>query len=216
MDKILQIAEFYNLIIIEDAAESLGSWYKGRHTGTMGLMGVFSFNGNKTITTGGGGAIITDNDLIARRAKHISNTAKLAHKWNFVHDELGYNYRMPNINAALGCAQMEQLTFFLEAKRNLHSQYKKAFSNFKEFELIEEPENCKSNYWLQAIKLKEDFGHYRDSILETSNRLGLMTRPIWTLINKLKPYADCPHAPLTNAVKLEKRLINLPSNEGYT
>lgn len=212
MDKITEIAKLYNLIIIEDAAESLGSWYKGYHTGTMGLMGILSFNGNKTITTGGGGAIITNDDAVAEKVRHISTTAKLQHKWDFIHNEIGYNYRMPNINAALGCAQIENILTFLKSKRNLFNNYQKVFKDFEEFELIEEPINCKSNYWLQTLKFKKEFEIYRDRVLQTTNDLGIITRPVWKLMTSLEPYIDCPSAPINNAIKLEKSLINIPSN----
>jgi len=156
MDGLLSVAHDFNIILVEDAAESLGSSYHGQHTGTFGLMGALSFNGNKTITTGGGGAILTNNVEVARRAKHITTTAKLPHSWEFIHDEIGFNYRMPNLNAALGCAQLEQLPTKLIAKRALFSRYQTAFSRVKGAKLVSEPEQCTSNYWLQTIMLDGD------------------------------------------------------------
>lgn len=210
--ELLAVANDYGLILIEDAAESLGSIYQGRHTGTFGLMGTLSFNGNKTITTGGGGAILTNDKYLAQRAKHITTTAKLAHRWDFEHDEVGYNYRMPNINAALGCAQIEKISSILAAKRRLHLAYSNAFNGIGSVHLVVEPDNCQSNYWLQTILLQESIANLRDSILEETNAVGLMTRPAWRLLHRLKPYADCPRSTLSIAEMLERCIVNLPSS----
>ncbi|MEW7009877.1 LegC family aminotransferase [Lentilitoribacter sp. EG35] len=214
LDVLKNIADEFGLIMIEDAAESLGSYYNGQHTGTFGLAGTLSFNGNKTITTGGGGAILTDDFEIAKRAKHITTTAKKPHSWEYDHDEVGFNYRLPNLNAALGCAQLEQLPDILVSKRRLTEKYKGAFSSINELELILEPANCSSNYWLQAIKLDRAFMSERDAILQGTNDAGFMTRPVWNLIHTLKPYKGCPKADLSVAESLAKQLINLPSSAG--
>ncbi len=208
----MSIAQDFNIVMVEDAAESLGSYYKGKHTGTFGLLGALSFNGNKTITTGGGGAILTNDENLARRAKHLTTTAKLPHPWEFRHDEVGYNYRMPNINAALGCAQLEQLPKKLAAKRELFSRYKQSFSKISKVALFEEPINSKSNYWLQTILLDEDQSDQRDLILEATNTANYMTRPLWVLLNELAPFKDCPNMDLPTAQSLATRLINIPSS----
>ena len=177
---------------MEDAAESLGSYYHGQHTGTFGHFGTLSFNGNKTITTGGGGAILTQDPELARHAKHLTTTAKLPHRWDYVHDEVGFNYRMPNLNAALGCAQLEQLPDFLACKRDLFLRYQKAFQDIPEVELVQELPKCQSNYWLQTLKLSDSVANERDAILAATNDAGLMTRPVWKLLHTLVPYQDCP------------------------
>jgi predicted outer membrane repeat protein len=212
IDELIDVAKKFNLVLIEDAAESIGSYYYKKHTGTKGLMGIMSFNGNKTITTGGGGAILTNDLELAKHAKHLSTTAKNSHKWAFIHDEIGYNYRMPNINAALGCAQLEQLPNKLENKRNLFKKYKSEFSKIDGVTLIEEPEGCKSNYWLQALKLDLPNLNLRDKILDKLNSVGLMSRPAWNLTNTLKPYSDCPSMYLENSKILFESIINIPSN----
>ena len=212
LSELVTLADEHNLVLIEDAAESLGSFYKGQHTGTFGLMGILSFNGNKTITTGGGGAILTNNETIARRAKHLTTTAKLPHKWEFIHDEIGFNYRMPNINAALGCAQLEQLPLKIASKRKLHDLYKEAFSKFEEIELFSEPANTSSNYWLQAILISKEFEHLRNEILSETNDSGYMTRPIWVLLNELEQFKNSPTMNLDGARDLAKRVINIPSS----
>jgi aminotransferase in exopolysaccharide biosynthesis len=212
LDGLMAVADDFNLALIEDASESLGTCYRGRHTGTFGLMGALSFNGNKTITTGGGGAILTDDPELARRAKHLTTTAKTKHAWEFVHDEIGYNYRMPNINAALGCAQLEQLPAMLKAKRDLHQRYQAAFASVTNVRLIAEPAQCQSNYWLQAILLDENSAERRNSILQATNAAGLMTRPVWTLLHELAPYRACPRMDLAGAELLSRRLINIPSS----
>jgi perosamine synthetase len=209
IDEIIAVCNEYAIPVVEDAAESLGSFYKGQHTGTFGLTGVFSFNGNKTITCGGGGAIATNDEALARRAKHITTTAKVPHRWEFVHDEIGYNYRMPNLNAALACAQLEQLDGFLLKKRELAEAYKKYFSTIK-MEFVSEPEHARSNYWLNALILSDR--EERDAFLGTSNDAGVMTRPVWRLMNKLDMYSDCPCGPLENSEWLEQRVVNIPSS----
>ena len=214
IDALLAIAHDFHLQLIEDAAESLGSTVGGQHTGTFGLMGTLSFNGNKTITTGGGGAILTNDVELGKRAKHITTTAKLPHRWNFVHDEVGFNYRLPNLNAALGCAQLEQLPGFLLDKRRLFEQYQTAFANVPGVHLVAEPTGCRSNYWLQTLLLDAEFAEQRDAVLAATNDAGLMTRPIWALMNRLPMYANAPRAPLPVAESLEQRVINIPSSSG--
>ena len=214
IDGLLAVAQDFNLKLIEDAAESLGSTVGGQHTGTFGLMGTLSFNGNKTITTGGGGAILTNDLELAKRAKHITTTAKLPHRWNFVHDEVGFNYRLPNLNAALGCAQLEQLPGFLRDKRRLFERYQAAFANVPAVRLVAEPTGCSSNYWLQTLLLDAGHADQRDAVLAATNDAGLMTRPIWALMNRLPMYANAPRSPLSVAASLERRVINIPSSSG--
>lgn len=212
IEGVLAVARDFRLALVEDATESLGSTVQGRHTGTFGLMGVLSFNGNKTVTAGGGGAILTDDPELARRAKHLTTTAKVFHRWEYRHDEIGYNYRLPNINAALGCAQLEQLPGFLKAKRQLFERYQAAFAEVPQSRVVAEPEGCCSNYWLQTLMLDESAAGLRDAILAAANDAGLMTRPTWTPMHRLAPYRDCPRMDLTVAESLERRLINLPSS----
>lgn len=212
IDGLLAVARDFNLALIEDAAESLGSFYQGKHTGTFGLMGTLSFNGNKTITTGGGGVILTDDEMLAKAAKHLTTTAKLPHRWAFEHDQVGFNYRMPNINAALGCAQLEQLPDFLVAKRCLFEKYQSVFSSVEGVAVVTEPPHSRSNYWLQALILDEADEAQREAVLEATNDAGIMTRPVWSLLNKLKPYRDCPAMDMPVAEGLQRRLINIPSS----
>ncbi len=214
LDGLLAIARDFRLSLVEDAAESLGSFYHGRHTGTFGLLGTLSFNGNKIITTGGGGAILTNDTALAVHAKHLTTTAKIPHRWAYEHDQVGYNFRMPNINAALGCAQLEQLNYFLASKRRLTLAYKYAFGSVEDVKLVLGPEFCVSNSWLQTLILDESVTDQRDAILEATNNVGLMTRPAWTLMHQLEPYKDCPRAPLPVAESLERRIINIPSSAG--
>lgn len=214
INALLAIAHDFHLQLIEDAAESLGSTVGGQHTGTFGLMGTLSFNGNKTITTGGGGAILTNDVELGKRIKHITTTAKLPHRWNFVHDEVGFNYRLPNLNAALGCAQLEQLPGFLRDKRRLFEQYQAAFANVPSVHVVAEPAGCISNYWLQTLLLDAAHADQRDAVLAATNDAGLMTRPIWALMNRLPMYANSPSAPLPVAESLEQRVINIPSSSG--
>jgi perosamine synthetase len=211
LDEILLIGQEFNLVIVEDAAESLGSQYKGKHTGTFGKLGALSFNGNKIITTGGGGAILTDNESLARRAKHITTTAKLPHKWEFDHDEIGFNFRMPNLNAALGLAQLEKIDEKLAFKRALFEKYSKAFENVDGISLHVAPEHCLSNYWLNAVILEDEWLYLRDQILEETNQKGIGARPAWKLVSELKPYKDNPRMNLEMAQKLVKKIINIPS-----
>jgi aminotransferase in exopolysaccharide biosynthesis len=212
IEGMLAVARDFGLALVEDAAESLGSFYRDRHTGTFGVMGTLSFNGNKTITTGGGGAILFNDPQLGRRAKHLTTTAKMPHRWEYRHDEIAYNYRLPNINAALGCAQLEQLPAFLAAKRALFERYQAAFANVPDVRLVAEPEGCRSNYWLQTLLLDETDAGERDAILAATNDEGLMTRPSWTLMHELQPYRDCPRMALPVAESLSRRLINLPSS----
>jgi perosamine synthetase len=214
IEGLLAVAHDYKLVLVEDAAESLGSLYNGKHTGTFGKFGTLSFNGNKTITTGGGGALLTNDDCLADHAKHITSTAKAQHRWEYRHDEVGYNFRMPNINAALGCAQLEQLPEFLASKRRLTQRYLIGLADIDEVRLVTEPPGCHSNYWLQTLLLKDSFADQRDEILKLTNDAGFMTRPAWTLMHKLLPYQHCPQAPLPVAETLASRLINLPSSAG--
>ncbi|MDC1036192.1 LegC family aminotransferase [Alphaproteobacteria bacterium] len=214
MDGLLAVARDYRLAVVEDAAESLGSFYQGQHTGTFGLLGTLSFNGNKILTAGGGGAILTDNEHLADHAKHLTTTAKVSHRWDYVHDEIGYNFRMPNLNAALGCAQLEQLQKFLASKRWLFKRYQAALADIDEVRLMEEPSGCESNYWLQTLVLSDAVEDQCDAILQATNDAGLMARPAWRLMHRLAPYADCPCAPLPIAESLERRIVNLPSSAG--
>jgi len=214
IEALLAVAHDFRMQLIEDAAESLGSTVGGRYTGTFGLMGTLSFNGNKTITTGGGGAILTNDLELGKRAKHLTTTAKLPHRWNFVHDEVGYNYRLPNLNAALGCAQLEQLPGFLADKRHLFERYQSAFADVEGVRLVAEPAGCHSNYWLQTLLLDESLADQRDAVLIATNDAGLMTRPVWALMNRLSMYSNAPMAPLPVAESLERRLINIPSSSG--
>jgi len=212
IDYIKEICNNFSVVLIEDAAESLGSFYKKRHTGLDGLMSALSFNGNKIISTGGGGAILTNDESLAKQARHLTTTAKIPHKWEYIHDELGYNYRMPNINAALGCAQLEQMTGILQCKRYLAKRYEKVFNEIQGVRFFTEPEFAKSNYWLNCILLDIPDLELRDKILKITNENGIMTRPTWTLLNQLPMYKDCPKMTLTTAEKLSARLINIPSS----
>jgi len=214
MDGLLAVAHDYRLTLVEDAAESMGSRYQGQHTGTFGLLGTLSFNGNKIITTGGGGAILTNDERLADHAKHLTTTAKLPHRWDYVHDEVGYNFRMPNLNAALGFAQLEQFPEFLASKRRLFERYQAALVDIDEVRLMEEPSDCESNYWLQTLVLSDAIVDQRDTILQATNDAGLMTRPAWRLMHQLAPHQECPKAPLPVAESLAQRLINLPSSAG--
>lgn len=214
IDALMAVAHDFGILLIEDAAESLGSSVGGCHTGTFGLMGTLSFNGNKTITTGGGGAILTNDAELGKRIKHITTTAKMPHRWNFSHDEVGYNYRMPNLNAALGCAQLEQLPGFLASKRRLFAQYQARFADVPGARLVAEPAGCTSNYWLQAVLLDEAYADQRDAVLSATNDAGLMTRPVWTLMHRMPMYSQTPQAPTPVAESLERRIINIPSSVG--
>jgi perosamine synthetase len=207
--EIKEICDQWFISLVEDSAESLGSYYKGQHTGTFGKLGAFSFNGNKIITSGGGGVIVTDNETLAKRAKHLTTTAKIPHPYEYVHDEIGYNYRMPNLNAALLVAQMENLEKFLQSKKELAAVYKDFFIN-SDIRFVEEPINASSNYWLQAVLL--DNKEQREQFLEYTNKHGVMTRPIWKLMNELEMFQDCQKDDLKNAKYLEERIVNIPSS----
>ncbi|WP_193114744.1 LegC family aminotransferase [Sulfurimonas marina] len=210
ISEIQEICEQWFINLVEDSAESLGSYYKGQHTGTFGKLGAFSFNGNKIITSGGGGVIVTDDEVLAKRAKHLTTTAKIPHPFEYVHDEIGYNYRMPNLNAALLVAQLEQLEKFLESKKKLASIYAEFFSSKNSIKFISEPVDSSSNYWLQAVMMstKEE----RDSFLEFTNNNSVMTRPIWKLMNELQMFQSCQTDGLKNAKFLEERIVNIPSS----
>lgn len=209
IDKLIALCEKYNLVLVEDAAESLGSYYKGKHTGSFGKVSAISFNGNKIITTGGGGAILTNDETLADYAKHITTTAKVPHKWEYVHDEIGYNYRMPNLNAALGCAQLEKLPELIEQKRKLAEKYEKLLLNVKGVRLFKEPTNCNSNYWLQTIILDKEYD--RDEILAFMNDNGIMSRPIWQPMHFLQMFEKCPRMDLSQTEKCNSRVVNIPS-----
>jgi len=209
IDEIALICNKYKIALVEDAAESLGSYYKGKHTGTFGKVGILSFNGNKTITTGGGGMLLFEDEELANKAKHITTQAKVPHPWEFVHDEIGYNYRMPNINAALGVAQLENLNLFIERKRSTAQIYQKFFRE-KGISFFKEPENCISNYWLNVIILESKAE--RDLFLTESNSQGVMTRPIWRLMNELPMFKNCQCSDLTNSEWLADRVVNIPSS----
>ena len=209
IDEIVAICNQYNIAVVEDAAESLGSYYKGKHTGSFGKVGVFSFNGNKIITTGGGGMIATDDEDLAKRAKHLTTTAKVPHPYEYIHDEIGYNYRLTNLSAALGVAQMESLPLFIEKQRELASKYETFFKAL-EIEFITEPKDSTSNYWLNAVILKDR--ESRDAFLKQTNDNGVMTRSIWRLMNKLEMFKDAQCADLSNAEWLEDRVVNISSS----
>lgn len=208
LDELTQLCENWHLSLIEDAAESLGSYYRGRHTGTFGEVGTLSFNGNKVITTGGGGMLLTSSSLGAR-AKHMTTTAKVPHQYEYVHDELGFNYRLPNLNAALGCAQLEMLATFLAEKRLLAEAYKELLKD-SELKFFAEADFARSNYWLNAV-ICPDL-HSRNQLLAKTNEGGVMTRPIWQLMNRLPMYSACVQGPLESAGWLEERVVNLPSS----
>jgi perosamine synthetase len=209
IEKLVTVCSKYNIPVIEDAAESLGSKYQGKHTGTFGEIGILSFNGNKIITTGGGGMILTNNEDLAEKVKHLTTQAKIAHPWNFVHDQIGYNYRMPNINAALGIAQLENLDMFVTKKRELADLYKSFFAT-QGINFFTEPVDCTSNYWLNLILLENKTE--RDNFLEMSNEQKVMTRPSWQLMNRLEMFKHCQVAQIKNAEWIEERLVNLPSS----
>lgn len=212
MEPLLEICARYSLEVVEDSAESLGSFYRNRHTGTWGRVSALSFNGNKIVTTGGGGAILTNDDGLARLAKHLTTTARVPHPWQYYHDMTGYNFRLPNINAALGCAQLEQLPGFLRKKRALAARYQKAFEGIKGLRFFLEPDFAQSNYWLNTLLLDRENAEERDKILEITQRNGIATRPVWTLMHHLPMYCDCPRMDLSAAEDLQARLINIPSS----
>lgn len=208
IEEIAKICEEFHIALVEDAAEGLGSFYNNKHLGTFGKLGILSFNGNKTITSGNGGMILTDDETLAKRAKHLTTTAKLVHPYHYEHDEIGYNYRLSNINAALGCAQMENLEKILENKRDLASLYADFF-NSQNIKFIHEAKNAHSNYWLNTIELKDEL--QRDEFLHVSNQANIMTRPIWKLLNTLEMFQNAYCDDLSNSKYFEKRLVNIPS-----
>ena len=212
MDKMVALCEKYRLALIEDAAESVGSFYKGKHTGNFGRISAMSFNGNKTITTGGGGAVLTNDEALGKLAKHITTQAKIPHRWAYAHDRIGCNYRMPNINAALGCAQLERLPEYVEKKRKLAEKYRKALERVPCVQFFVEPTFAKSNYWLNAILLDREVANECDHVLETLNDAGIGSRPIWDLMYTMPMFKDCPRMECKVAEDIGRRLINLPSS----
>ena len=209
IDEIVEVCDAYNIAVVEDSAESLGSYYKGKHTGTFGKVGVFSFNGNKIITTGGGGMLVTDDEELAKKAKHITTTAKVPHPYEYIHDEIGYNYRLTNLAAALGVAQMENLELFIQKQRELANKYELFFRD-TELKFITEPKESQSNYWLNAVVMQDK--QQRDEFLKFTNDKGVMTRSIWRLMNKLDMFKDSQTGNLDNAEWLEDRVVNISSS----
>jgi dTDP-4-amino-4,6-dideoxygalactose transaminase len=212
IEEIKKICDEYNIFLIEDAAESVGSLYKGRHTGTFGQLAAMSFNGNKIVTAGGGGCVITDDEILAKKAKHLTTTAKVPHRWDFYHDQIGYNYRMPNLNAALLIAQLEKLDDFILNKRKLANKYEVFFKSINYF-FFKEPKDSKSNYWLNSVVLRNK--KQRDQFLDETNLNGVMTRPIWTLMNKLPMFKNSQYDDLKNSEWLDERVVNIPSSATY-
>jgi perosamine synthetase len=211
LDPLLDICERWNLIMVEDAAESLGSYYKGIHTGNFGKVSAMSFNGNKIVTTGGGGAILTNDEKLADYAKHLTTTAKLPHRWKYEHDKIGYNYRMPNINAALGCAQLEHLEDFIEKKRQLVNKYEQLIERYDGIKLFKEPEFAKSNYWLQTLIFDEKMYNI-NQVLETLNNHNVMSRPAWKPLHLLNPFQNYPKSDLSVTEQLQYQIVNVPSS----
>ncbi len=212
MEPLAMVSEQWRIPIVEDAAESLGSYYGGKHTGTFGKLGILSFNGNKIVTTGAGGAIVTDDEALATRARHITTTAKTPHAWEYVHDVAGFNYRMPNLNAALGCAQLEQLPGFLQRKRRLTERYVEALQGVPGVKVVTEPAGCRSNYWLNALLLERSDIAARDDLLKALNEAGLQSRPIWRPMHRLPMYQQCPRMDLGTTEDLAGRIVNVPSS----
>ena len=210
IDRIVDICNRFHIPVVEDSAESIGSYFKGQHTGTFGKLGILSFNGNKTITTGGGGMIITNDDELGPLAKHITTTAKKPHPWNFEHDMIGFNYRLPNVNAALGCAQMEKLSDILENKRETAHAYRDYFSQVAEIEYVPEPSDTISNYWLNVILLKNL--EEREAFLKQGNESKAMTRPAWILMNELKMFKGSLSSDISISREIADRLVNIPSS----
>ncbi len=210
IEEIANLCEEYHIELVEDAAESIGSLYKGKHTGTFGKVGAISFNGNKTITTGGGGMMLFNDEELAAHAKHLTTQAKVPHRWEFRHDHVGYNYRMPNINAALGCAQLENLDKFIASKRQLALEYAEYFKNVEDIHFFTEPEDTFSNYWLQAVVLKDKDA--QQGFLQQTNDNGVMTRPIWELMNRLPMFEHCENDGLKNTIWFADRVVNIPSS----
>lgn len=214
LDELVLVCEKWSVPMVEDAAESLGSFFRGKHTGGFGLISAVSFNGNKVMTTGGGGAILTNDDALADRAKHLTTTAKVTHPWEFVHDERGFNYRMPNLNAALGVAQLRQLPEFLLSKRKLANAYRDAFSDCSWLRWIDEPEHCQSNFWLASVELEKPDNGLLERLLKASNDAGLMTRPIWKPMHLLEIYQDMPQSGLSITEELSRSILSIPSGVG--
>jgi aminotransferase in exopolysaccharide biosynthesis len=206
---IVSLCAEYNITVVEDAAEAVGSTMNGKRAGTYGKCGIYSFNGNKIITSGGGGMVLTDDSVLAEQVKHLTTVAKIPHAWKFEHDEIGYNFRMPNINAALACAQLEQLDHFLEAKRALSMEYQEFFSGFEDVTYVNEPEGVVSNYWLNSILFNETAE--KEAFLTFTNERGIMTRPVWELLSALRMYKTCPSYGLDNSKWISERLVSLPS-----
>lgn len=212
INEIKKVCKLFKLILIEDAAEGLGTFYDGVHVGNFGLLSALSFNGNKIITTGGGGAIITNNKKLFELASHISSTSKIKHAYEYIHDQPGYNYRMPNLNAALGCAQIKKLSIFLKKKRILFKKYKKNLGEINFLTLLTEPKNTKSNYWLQTVILKRNNIKFRNYIIKNFIKRGYRVRPVWRLLHRLKHFKKFPRMNLSTSINLEKNIINLPSS----
>ena len=210
--KVINISKKYKLKVIEDAAEALGSFFRNKHLGTFGDVGCFSFNGNKIITTGGGGMVVLNNNSLAKKIKHLTTTAKLKHKWEYVHDKVGYNFRMPNINAALGLAQLERINIFLSAKRKLFNKYYLKLKKIKGVSLMKEPKESKSNYWLQTIILDKSEASLKNKLLSNLHKQKIFSRPVWKLISELKPYKNCQKMNLSGSKEIYKRAINIPSS----
>lgn len=210
LDKLVEVCNRYHIELIEDAAESLGSFYKGKHTGTFGKIGAISFNGNKTITTGGGGMLLFQDEALGKFAKHLTTQAKVPHRWEFVHDHIGYNYRMPNINAALGCAQLEEIDHILANKRETAEKYKEFFSDKENIQFFTEPEGSKSNYWLNAVLLNNKEEQHQ--FLKYTNDHAIMTRPVWELMNRLPMFENCVTDGLKNTIWFADRVVNIPSS----
>ncbi|MES2308250.1 MAG: LegC family aminotransferase [Verrucomicrobiota bacterium] len=212
IDKLAEIGQRWNLPLVEDAAEALGTRYKGKACGSFGSLSGTSFNGNKIITTGGGGAILTNDESLAKRAKHLSTTAKLPHPWAFVHDHVAYNYRLPNLNAAMGCAQLDKLPVILQNKKVLTEKYRHAFSGMSEVTFFLQTKDCESTYWLNTLILPPNDGLLRDEVLSTAHAKGYLLRPLWQPIHTLPMYQAAPRSDLKTAEDLAKRVINLPSS----
>ena len=210
LDELVEVLKEYHIELVEDAAESIGSLYKGKHTGTFGKVGALSFNGNKTITTGGGGMMLFNDEELGAYAKHITTQAKIPHRWEFRHDHIGYNYRMPNINAALGCAQLEHIEKFVASKRETAKAYEEFFKDIPEIEFFTEPQDTRSNYWLNVIILKDKEAQL--NFLEYTNDNGVMTRPIWELMNRLPMFEKCENDGLKNTIYFADRVVNIPSS----
>ncbi|MBI5720020.1 MAG: LegC family aminotransferase [Burkholderiales bacterium] len=212
LDALAALADRYGLVLVEDAAESLGAFYKGRHTGNAGRVAALSFNGNKVVTTGGGGAVLSNDAVLARRAKHLTTTARTPHRWSVLHDEVGYNYRLPNLNAAVGCAQLEQLDSFVRRKRRIAARYEEALAGVAGVRFLREPAYARSNYWLNALVLAPEHAVCRDELLSALNDAGYMSRPLWTPMHRLPMYAGCPRMPLPVTESMEARVVNVPSS----